>query len=309
MLQLHLVSVILFLCSVSSEEVSDLHLPCGTTFVPPDPDVDSNTEKRYVGIPKSQKNSNDKTSEVQKKPKVIKVPVNVTIIQGGGTNVDRLNYESPNEWIKRLNETFKNDNIFFHLQNTTILKNKKVSQEYNSDKNEPKLIQKGQPTVLQVIVAENVGSNGNRYAGVSNYPWDKDNGFDAIRITAKNLLPNSASLIHEVGHWFGLFHTLHFGCPTIHKNHEGDYVGDTTLGQHANFKELKGDCKSLDILDKYKCFPLNKKKLDPYPVYNIMSYTPDRCRNTFTVGQISRMRDMYSWRNSNVKGPVYSTLY
>ncbi|KAF4950756.1 hypothetical protein FSARC_13100 [Fusarium sarcochroum] len=85
------------------------------------------------------------------------------------------------------------------------------------------------------------------------------------------------SLIHEVGHWFGLLHVFQGGCEG-----EGDYIDDTpaSLVTSADGKchEGKDTCPDLPGLD---------------PIHNYMDYTTDPCRNTFTKDQKKRMHDIF----------------
>lgn len=83
------------------------------------------------------------------------------------------------------------------------------------------------------------------------------------------------TLTHEIGHWFGLIHPNGDGggCNT-------DYVADTpptlTLNQTTQCTQTYSTCnggpRTRDLIEDY------------------MMYSPDRCMNLFTAGQVERMR-------------------
>lgn len=81
--------------------------------------------------------------------------------------------------------------------------------------------------------------------------------------------------VHEIGHWMGLLHTFENGCGS-----PGDYVADTP----PESEPTRG------------CPP--RKDSCPAggddPVHNFMDYSYDRCMSHFTLGQVTRMHEMWS---------------
>ncbi len=93
--------------------------------------------------------------------------------------------------------------------------------------------------------------------------------------TALNSL--GRTLTHEIGHWFGLYHTFNNGCGDDICA-DGDYVCDTPPQNAPNFSCTVQNTCSNDIPDENDLRE------------NYMNYTPDVCKNMYTDGQRERIQ-------------------
>lgn len=121
------------------------------------------------------------------------------------------------------------------------------------------------------------------YLGWAYYPWTfqetmKENGiflhFETLPNRGMEFYNSGLTLVHELGHYFGLLHTFDVNgvCE------DGDLINDTPVEKTPSF--------SCDY--KRDSCP-NHKGLDP--INNYMDYSPDSCLNEFTKQQVRRMHD------------------
>ncbi|KAL9044256.1 MAG: hypothetical protein Q9214_002593 [Letrouitia sp. 1 TL-2023] len=142
------------------------------------------------------------------------------------------------------------------------------------------------------------------YLGLATYPvdnpTDEQRWLDGVRVDIKTM-PDGAlagynegkTLVHEVGHWLGLFHLWYSDYDT--DDHEGgtctpnggDQVDDTPLQMDPSPALPNGQCP----VGRKSCPESNGE--DNW--WNLMDYGWDRCRKEFTPGQVTNMHR--SWNN------------
>ena len=131
------------------------------------------------------------------------------------------------------------------------------------------------------------GPTGFPVLGWSRFPWQyaANPRLDGVSVNVAAMPGGQAvgynlgdSLVHETGHWLGLFHTFQGGCST-----QGDLVADTAAeAEPSYYCETTRDSCSAPGLD---------------PVRNFMDYSQDACMNLLTRGQVRRMDAAFEkWR-------------
>lgn len=147
---------------------------------------------------------------------------------------------------------------------------------------------------LRIWVVKNITGLTAGTAGYSMFP-NTSNIFDGVVIKSNvfgngqsTLIPNYNSgktLVHEVGHWLGLYHTFNEGClggDTATCNLRGDRVCDTPQVSSAN-----SGCPA--FMDS--C-PTETPTNNPDDIHNYMDYIYDSCMTQFSPGQVQRMKDI-----------------
>lgn len=149
---------------------------------------------------------------------------------------------------------------------------------------------------LNIYVVKSINGGVLGYSSFPGGPADEDGSVVRHSVfgnigTASSSLGRTAS--HELGHWFGLYHTFNNGCG-VDICTDGDYVCDTPPQSSPSFNcTLLNSCSNdvPDVSDQRE---------------NYMNYTPDACKDMFTLGQKERMHAMldtirtYIWSEENL---------
>jgi len=189
------------------------------------------------------------------------------------------------EQVKVLNEGYKDSGLTWKLVNVTRTQNEKwfntLHDDGAEDKEMKQIHRQGGPATLNVYtVGFNEGPS-QSLLGYATFPMDyaSNSTRDGV-VLLHSTLPNSKAnhkynkgntLVHEVGHWLGLYHTFQGGC-----GGSGDEVDDTPAQESPAYGCPKGrdTCPGAGV----------------DPITNFMDYTDDACMVGFTKGQIKRMR-------------------
>lgn len=133
---------------------------------------------------------------------------------------------------------------------------------------------------LNIYVVRTISGNVGGYSSFPYSPPDEDgivvrhDLFGDIGTAASS---GGRTTTHELGHWFGLYHTFNGGCGQD-TCQSGDLVCDTPPVADPNYTcNLSANSCFNDIPDL------------PDQVRNYMDYTPDNCKNMFTQGQKNRI--------------------
>ncbi|KAL2130453.1 hypothetical protein VTI74DRAFT_6382 [Chaetomium olivicolor] len=208
-----------------------------------------------------------------------------TSISGGYLTDAMLNAQ-----LDALNSAYAPHSIQFSLKGTTRTVNANWAVDGNGyEMTMKKSLRKGTYRTLNIYFLKDMGDNlGYCYFPTNASPGSTTYIRDGCTVLYSTVPGGSltnynlgGTVTHEVGHWFGLYHTFQGGCTG-----SGDYVSDTPAQASASSGCPIGrdSCPSQPGLD---------------PIHNYMDYSYDSCYEEFTAGQQARMHSFFNTYRAN----------
>ena len=149
------------------------------------------------------------------------------------------------------------------------------------------------------VVDEICSNNGCGVAGYAYLPGAHGQSFDGIVVEADYVGSSpaaSAVLVHEMGHYLGLYHTFEGGCSNADCQSSGDRVCDTppdntTARPPCGFGQNSCTTDTDDLSANNPFRPVAQGGLGDQPDAheNYMDYSRLECYNQFSAGQAARM--------------------
>lgn len=230
----------------------------------------------------------------------VEIPVHVVLVRGahrGDAGGDPTQVDS---WIDLMNVAYAGGQSSSSAASRYTFVKKPVRQVRNdrwfhavansaADKQMRRQLHRGGPDALNLYITK--PGRGDDILGFARFPWQYQANprLDGVTINVESLPGGSIrnynagdTLVHEVGHWMGLFHTFQGGC---NARTGGDQVADTPAEARPSFF-----CE----VGRNTCSAPGRD-----PIRNFMNYSYDSCMNEFTLGQVARMDlayEQYRWR-------------
>jgi hypothetical protein len=210
----------------------------------------------------------------------ITIPIAFHVIRYESGAADVTNQQITDQ-IDVLNDAFSITNFRFSLHSINRINNTKwatvkyVSTPTETEKELKKELAINPSKILNFYTADT------KVLGWARFPWDYDEdsylhgtiiGYSTLPGGDRYPYNQGHTATHEIGHYFGLWHTFQGGCTG------GDDVADTPAQANGSNKY---DCN--ENLDTCPEDPGND------PVHNFMNYTDDYCIDNFTQDQSDRM--------------------
>ncbi|KAK1968612.1 extracellular metalloprotease [Colletotrichum sublineola] len=188
-----------------------------------------------------------------------------------------------NDQLAVMNEDFAPHGISFNLVETTRTINPTWARD-GSETAMKRALRKGDYGSLNLYFLSSLGGNlGYCYFPTNASPGSTNYILDGCSILSSTVPGGSTTnynlgrtATHEIGHWFGLYHTFQGGC-----SGSGDSIADTPAQASASSGCPVGrdSCPSQAGVD---------------PIHNYMDYSIDSCYEEFTPNQQTRMYSFYN---------------
>jgi len=188
------------------------------------------------------------------------------------------------EQIDVLNRDYNSTGISFNLVNISRIESEdmflRVAPDSEQEAGLKKVFRHGNASALNIYTVGLAEGDGQGLLGYATFPMDfTSNPMNDGVVLLYSTMPGSPqpkynmgrTLVHEAGHWAGLYHTFQGGCIG-----SGDSVDDTPPEESAAYgcPEKRDTCPGGG----------------PDPIHNFMDYTDDSCMTGFTKGQAKRIK-------------------
>jgi hypothetical protein len=228
-------------------------------------------------------------------PDRVVIPVHAHIIKGSHRGEQNVRRPAIKRWIGILNRAYAgqqgalspNTRYRFQLRTVDFTKRDAWYHAFRlgaRDAAAKRALARGPASHLNLYVNRPTPS-GFPILGWARFPWQRASQpkLDHVSVSTDAMPGGRArgynlgdTLVHEVGHWMGLFHTFQGGC--------GDKDLPDGLNDTPAESEPSYDCE----VGRDTC---SAAGVDP--VRNFMNYSRDNCMNQFTVGQVTQMDNMF----------------
>ena len=255
------------------------------------------TQALQAGVQARSAQRVDTLSAAERLPAQVVVPTYVHVIRGSHAGEKIFSKAKVDQMMVILRRGFaglqqdwaRRTRYTFHLKGLTYTKNDRWFHASNfnaADQQAKRALHRGGKNALNIFV-NGAGSATSPVLGWSRFPWQAHSypRLDSVSVNFRSMPGGSAkgynlgdTVIHETGHWMGLFHTFQGGC-----SGQGDLVADTAPEASASYYcEIGRDTCAGGAKDD---------------IQNFMDYSLDSCMRYFRLGQIQRMdRAWATWR-------------
>lgn len=124
--------------------------------------------------------------------------------------------------------------------------------------------------------------------GYAHYPAEHGQPWDGIVVRTLSFSgshEDATTIIHEFGHYLGLYHTFEGGCYNADCERFGDRVCDTPPDKVTHYNNCSQAINSCNT-DTQSGLLVDRVDM----ISNFMDYTADRCQHDLTRGQADRMK-------------------
>lgn len=250
-------------------------------------------EKQFLSRSKSSINNSVITS----------IPIKAHIIRTssgyGGLTVNQLN-----DAIDIVNNYYINAGLIFFLCDGINYIDDSSLFDFNVSDETSLLASNNIDNTINIYFANSVtSSSGSSLCGYAYFP-----GGPEIIIMKNSCTTNGSTLSHEIGHFFGIYHT-HQGYGSTQTAElvdgsncsvAGDFICDTPADPRLGNSNVSTDCTytGFDRDANFEPFTPNTK--------NIMSYSRKSCRTEFSTQQYARINAVYHATRSNLNCPSFN---